>query len=161
MNKLTLRDLDVGGKRVLVRVDFNVPLDEKSGVISDDSRIQAALPTIKNLIDREAKVILCSHMGRPDGKVVESLRMSVVTGRLSQLLGKQVEATNDCIGPEVNKAVNGLKKGGVLLLENLRFHFAEEENEPDFAKALADLADVYVDDAFGTAHREHASIVGH
>ncbi|MFC2012202.1 phosphoglycerate kinase [Chloroflexota bacterium] len=160
MNKLTIRDINVSDKRVLVRVDFNVTLDEKTGVISDDSRIRAALPTIKYLIDQEAKVILCSHLDRPDGKVVESLRLAGVARRLSELLGKSVIATTDCIGPEVEKAVNGLKDGDVLLLENLRFHSAEEDNEPDFARALAKLADIYVDDAFGTAHRKHASIVG-
>ncbi len=160
MDKLTLRDIDVGGRRVLVRVDFNVPLDEKTGIITDDSRIKAALPTVKYLADRGAKVILCSHLGRPDGKVVESLRLAVVARRLSQLLGKQVGATRDCIGPEAEKAAESLKSGDVLLLENLRFHTAEEENRPDFARALASLADLYVDDAFGTAHRKHASIVG-
>ena len=156
MKKMTLRDIDTGGKRVLVRVDFNVPLDEKTGTISDDSRIRAALPTIQYLIDRGAKVILCSHLGRPDGKIVESLRLAVVARRLSQLLGKQVAITSDCIGPEAEKASESLKNGGVLLLENLRFHAAEEENGPDFARALASLADIYVNDAFGTAHHKHA-----
>jgi len=160
MNKLTIRDIDVAGKRVLVRVDFNVPLDEKTGTISDDSRIRAALPTINYLTERGAKVILCSHLGRPDGKVVESLRLSVVAKRLSQLLGQHVEAASDCIGPEVEKAAGNLEKGGVLLLENLRFHSAEVENESGFARSLAGLADIYVDDAFGTAHRKHASVVG-
>ncbi len=160
MNKLTLRDIDVGGKRLLVRVDFNVPLDEKTGKISDDSRIRAALPTINYLVDRGAKVILCSHLGRPDGKVVESLRLTVIAQHLSSLLGKRVRVTRDCIGPEAKKASAGLKNGDVLLLENLRFHRAEEENDPAFARALADLADIYVDDAFGTAHRKHASVVG-
>ncbi len=160
MNKLTIRDIDVAGKRVLVRVDFNVPLDEKTGTITDDSRIRAAIPTISYLIDQDARIILCSHLGRPDGKVVESLRLGVVAGHLSRLLGKRVEAAGDCVGPGVEKAVKNLMNGGVLLLENLRFHSAEEENEPGFAKALANLADIYVDDAFGTAHRNHASIVG-
>jgi phosphoglycerate kinase len=160
MKKLTLKDIDTGGKRVLVRVDFNVPLDEKTETISDDSRIRAALPTIQRLVDQGAKVILCSHLGRPDGKVVESLRLAVVARRLSQLLGKQVKTASDCIGPEAEKASESLKNGEILLLENLRFHAAEEENSPDFARALAGLADVYVNDAFGTAHRKHASIVG-
>jgi phosphoglycerate kinase len=160
MNKLTIRDIDVSGKKVLVRVDFNVPLDEKAGAISDDNRIRAALPTINYLVDHGAKVILCSHLGRPDGKVVESLRLAVVAYRLSQLLGSKVEFTRDCIGPVVEKAVKRLKNGDVLLLENLRFYAAEEENKPDFARALASLADIYVDDAFGTAHRKHASIAG-
>jgi phosphoglycerate kinase len=160
MDKLTLRDIDVGDKRVLVRVDFNVPLDEKTGTINDDSRIRAALPTINYLVDQGARVILCSHLGRPDGKVIESLRLAVVAQHLSRLLGKGVRATRDCIGLEAEKAAKNLKSGDVLLLENLRFHTAEEENDPDFARALASLADIYVDDAFGTAHRKHASIVG-
>ena len=160
MDKLTLRDIDVGGKRVLVRVDFNVPLDEKAGTISDDSRIRAALPTINYLVDRGAKIILCSHLGRPGGKVVESLRLAVVAHRLSQLLGKRVGATKDCIGTEAEKASESLKSGDILLIENLRFHAAEEKNSPDFARALASLADIYINNAFGTAHRKHASIVG-
>ncbi len=160
MNKLTLRDVNVNGKKVLVRVDFNVPFNEKAGTISDDSRIRAALPTINHLVDHGAKVILCSHLGRPDGKVIDSLRLAVVAQRLSKLLDKKVEATRDCIGPDVEIAVEGLNNGDVLLLENLRFYAAEEENRPDFARALASLADIYIDDAFGTAHRKHASIVG-
>jgi phosphoglycerate kinase len=160
MDKLTVKDIGVSGKRVLVRVDFNVPLDEKTGAITDDSRIRAVLPTIRYLIDRGAKVILASHLGRPDGKVVEDLRMAVVAQRLSQILGKQVGIVRDCIGPEAEKSVASLRNGDVLLLENLRFHSAEEENSPIFARALASLADLYVDDAFGTAHRAHASIVG-
>jgi phosphoglycerate kinase len=160
MNKQTIRDIDVSGKRVLVRVDFNVPLDEKMQTIGDDSRIRAAVPTIKNLIDRGARVILGSHLGRPDGKVVESMRLEVVAPRLSQLLGKPVKTARDCVGPDVEKAAMGLKNGEVLLLENLRFYAAEEANEADFARKLASLAEIYVDDAFGTAHRKHASIVG-
>jgi phosphoglycerate kinase len=160
MNKLTIRDIEVGGKRVLVRVDFNVPLNEARGAITDDSRIRATLPTIKYLIDLKARVILCSHLGRPKGKVVEKLRLGVVAQRLSQLLGQKVEVTTDCIGPEVEKAVAKLKPGDVLLLENLRFHPEEEENAPSFAQTLARLADVYVNDAFGASHRSHASIVG-
>ena len=160
MEKLTIRDINTGGKRVLVRVDFNVPLDEKTQTIGDDSRIRAALPTIQYLVDRGARVILCSHLGRPDGKVVESQRMGVVGKRLSELLGKPVKIARDCVGPEVEELAFGLKNGEVLLLENLRFYAEEEENGADFAKALAGLAEVYVDDAFGTAHRKHASIVG-
>ncbi|OGO23800.1 MAG: phosphoglycerate kinase [Chloroflexi bacterium RBG_16_51_9] len=160
MEKLTIRDIDVSGKRVLVRVDFNVPLDEKTQVIGDDSRIRAAIPTIQYLTGHGARVILCSHLGRPDGKVIESQRMGVTGRRLSELLGKPVKIAKDCIGPEVEKAVAGLKNGDVLLLENLRFYAEEEENGADFAKALAGLAEIYVDDAFGTAHRKHASIVG-
>jgi phosphoglycerate kinase len=160
MNKLTVRDVDVSGKRVLVRVDFNVPLDERTGAITDDGRIRAALPTIRYLIDRGARVILASHLGRPDGKVDEKLRMAVVAERLSQILGQRVEATRDCIGAETEKSVAALKNGEVILLENLRFHSAEEENDPLFAQELAKLADIFVNDAFGTAHRSHASIVG-
>ena len=160
MEKLTVRDIDVSGKKVLVRVDFNVPLDEKTQVIGDDSRIRAALPTIEYLIKHNARVILGSHLGRPDGKVVESQRMGVAGQRLSQLLGKPVKIVRDCLGPDVEKMAAGLKNGEVLLLENLRFYAEEEENGADFAKKLAGLAEIYVDDAFGTAHRKHASIVG-
>jgi len=160
MDKLTVRDIDVGDKRVLVRVDFNVPLHERTGAISDDSRIQATLPTIRYLIDRGAKVILCSHLGRPGGKVVDQLRMTVVAQRVSQILGKQVGVTKSCIGAETEKSVGSLKSGDVLLLENLRFHSAEERDSPLFARGLARLADVYVNDAFGTSHRGHASIIG-
>ncbi len=159
MDKLTIRDIDVSGKRVLVRVDFNVPLDEETGVITDDSRIRATLPTIKYLIDREVRVILCSHLGRPEGKVVDKLRLTVVAQRLSQILGQQVGVTRDCIGSETEKSVESLKSGDVLLLENLRFHSAEERDSAVFARALARLADIYVNDAFGTSHRSHASIV--
>ncbi|MEK7354198.1 MAG: phosphoglycerate kinase [Chloroflexota bacterium] len=160
MEKLTIRDINVSGKKALVRVDFNVPLDEKTQVIGDDSRIRAAVPTVQYLLDRGGRVILCSHLGRPDGKVVESQRMGVVGRRLSELLGRPVTVARDCIGPEVEKMAAGLKNGEVLLLENLRFYAEEEENGADFAKSLASLADIYVDDAFGTAHRKHASIVG-
>jgi phosphoglycerate kinase len=159
MDKMTVRDVDVGGKRVLVRVDFNVPLDAKTGAITDDSRIQATLPTLRYLIEQKAKVILISHLGRPEGKVVDNLRLTVVAQRLSQLLGQQVGVTKDCIGAEVEKSVESLKSGDVLLLENLRFHSAEEMDSPLFARALARLADIYVNDAFGTSHRSHASIV--
>jgi phosphoglycerate kinase len=160
MNKLTVKDVEVGGKRVLVRVDFNVPLDEATGAITDDSRIRATLPTINYLIDRKARLILCSHLGRPKGKVVEKLRLAPVAHRLSQILGQKVEVTTDCIGPEVEKAVGKLKPSDVLLLENIRFHPEEEANDASFAQALARLADVYVNDAFGASHRAHASIVG-
>jgi len=160
MDKASIKDIQTGGKRVFVRVDFNVPLDEKTGQITDDERIRAALPTIKYLIDQSAKVILSSHLGRPDGKVVESMRMTPVAKRLSELLAKNVATTRDCVGPEVEKAAAGLKNGDVLLLENLRFHAEEEANDSAFSQSLARLADVYVDDAFGTAHRKHASIVG-
>ena len=160
MDKKTLRDIEVGGKRVLVRVDFNVPLDEEAGVITDDSRIRAALPTIKYLIDQGARIILCSHLGRPKGRVVEKLRLAVVGQRLSQILGRQVVVTRDCIGPEVEKAIEKLKGGDILLLENIRFHPEEEENDASFAQAMAQLADIYINDAFGASHRTHASIVG-
>ena len=160
MNKMTVRDLEVNGKRALVRVDFNVPLDEESGDITDDSRIQATLPTIKYLIDRGTKTVLCSHLGRPEGKVVEKLRMTPVARRLSQLLRKEVQTTRDCIGPDVEKAVEKLTEGDILLLENLRFHPDEERDSNAFAQALSRLADIYVNDAFGVSHRTHASIVG-
>ncbi len=160
MNKMTVRDINVEGKKVLVRVDFNVPLDEKTGEIADDSRIQATLPTIKYLIDRRARVILCSHLGRPDGKVVEQLRLAPIGQRLSQILGQPVVITRDCVGPDVEKAVEKLGGGEVLLLENVRFHPGEEKNDVAFAQALAQLADIYVNDAFGAVHRSHASIVG-
>ncbi len=159
MDKMTVRDVEVGGKRVLVRVDFNVPLDEETRAITDDSRIRATLPTIKYLIEKGARVILISHLGRPEGKVVDKLRLTVVAQRLSQILGQQVGVTMDCIGAGVEKSVKNLRSGDVLLLENLRFHSAEEMDSPLFARALARLADIYVNDAFGTSHRSHASIV--
>jgi phosphoglycerate kinase len=160
MTKLTVRDIDVKDKRVLVRVDFNVPMNEDTGVITDDSRIRASLPTIQYLVDHKAKVILCSHLGRPKGAPEAKFSLAPVAKRLAELIGKPVAITSDCIGPEAENAVKALKSGDMLLLENLRFHAEEEKNGPDFARALASLADVYVNDAFGTAHRAHASIVG-
>ena len=160
MSKKTVRDVEVEGKTILVRVDFNVPLDIKTGVITDDSRIRGALPTITYLLDHKAKVILCSHLGRPSGRVVEGLRMAPVAQRLSQLIDLPVLTVSDCISAEVEKAAGNLKDGEILLLENIRFHPQEEANDPSFAQALAKLADIYVDDAFGTAHRAHASTVG-
>jgi phosphoglycerate kinase len=160
MPKKTLEDMDVEGKRVLVRVDFNVPLNVNTGAISDDSRIRASLPTIKYLVDHKAKVIICSHLGRPEGKVVESLRMAPAAQSLSQLMGLPVSTASDCIGPEAESKVRKLQEGDILVLDNLRFHPEEEANDPDFARKLARLADIYVDDAFSTAHRVHASIVG-
>jgi len=160
MAKMTVRDVDVAGKRVLVRVDFNVPLDIHTGEIADDSRIRASLPTIQYLTEHQAEVILMSHLGRPDGKVVESLRMGKVAKRLSEILGKNVPSAKDCIGPEVETMVSSLKSGDILMLENLRFHPEEEAGTPSFAQALAKLGDIYVNDAFGTAHRAHASITG-
>lgn len=159
MNKKTVADLDVRGKRVLVRVDFNVPLND-SGEITDDTRIVAALPTIRYLIDKGARVILASHLGRPKGKPVDKYRLDPVARHLSQLLGQKVAKADDCVGPEANKAVEALSPGEVLLLENVRFHPEEEENDPQFAGQLAELADFYVNDAFGTAHRAHASTTG-
>ncbi len=158
MNKMTIRDIEVEGKRALVRVDFNVPLAKKR-IITDDSRIQAALPTVRYLIDRGARVILISHLGRPKGKVVDKLRLNVVAQRLSQILGQQVGVATDCIGPEVENSVASLQSGDVLLLENLRFHSDEETGSTSFAQALAQSADIFVNDAFGTSHRAHASIV--
>lgn len=158
VNKLTLKDLDCAQKRVLVRVDFNVPLE--NGRVTDDTRIRAALPTIKYLIDQKAKVILVSHLGRPKGKVNEALRLDPVARRLEELLGQSVKKVNECIGPEVEKAVAELKPGEVLLLENIRFYPEEEKNDPEFARKLASLADIYVNDAFGAAHRAHASTEG-
>ena len=157
--KKTIRDVELKGKRVLMRVDFNVPLDDKLN-ITDDIRIRAALPTIKYAVDKGAKVILMSHLGRPDGKVVDAMRLTPVVKRLGELLGKKVIKTNDCIGEDAKKAALGMKPGDVLLLENLRFHAEEEKNDPAFAKELAGLGDIFVNDAFGTAHRAHASTEG-
>ncbi|MCK5212437.1 MAG: phosphoglycerate kinase [Dehalococcoidia bacterium] len=159
MMKMTIRDIDVSGKRVFVRVDFNVPFSD-DGSVSDDTRIRAALPTIRYLLDRKARVILASHLGRPKGKVVEDMRMNRVAGPLGALLGTPVNCVDDCVGPEVEKVVAALRDGEILLLENLRFHMEEEENAASFAEQLATLADVYVNDAFGTAHRAHASTEG-
>ena len=156
----TLNDLDVKGKRVLVRVDFNVPLDKKTGDVADDKRIRETLPTINFLLDRNAKVILCSHLGRPDGKIVESLRMDKVAHRLEKLLNKKVKKLNDCVGDYVKEEVNKMKEREIILLENLRFHPEEEENDENFSRQLAELAELYVDDAFGTCHRAHASTYG-
>ncbi|HEY8417335.1 MAG TPA: phosphoglycerate kinase [Limnochordales bacterium] len=156
--KLGVADLDVAGRRVLVRVDFNVPLQD--GQIADDSRIRAALPTIEHLRRAGARVILVSHLGRPKGQVVDKLRLDPVARRLSELLGIDVRKADDCIGPAVEQMVAAMQDGDVLLLENVRFHAGEEKNDPEFAKALAALADLYVNDAFGTAHRAHASTEG-
>jgi phosphoglycerate kinase len=158
VRKQTIRDVDVTGKRVLVRVDFNVPIED--GRITDDTRIRAALPTIQYLRERGARIILVSHLGRPDGQVVEALRLAPVAARLAELLGTEVATAGDCVGPEAERAVAALPPGGVLLLENVRFHADEERNDPAFARQLAALADVYVNDAFGTAHRAHASTEG-
>ena len=159
MGKMDVRDLNVSGLKVLVRVDFNVPLDE-NGDVTDDTRISAALPTIRLLTDRDAKVILVSHLGRPKGKRVDKFKMDRVAKRLSQLLARPVAKLDDCIGPDVEAFVSGMKPGDVVLLENVRFYGEEEKNDPEFAKRLAALADIFVNDAFGTAHRAHASTEG-
>jgi len=158
MDKVTIRDVDVAAKRVFVRVDFNVPIAD--GKVVNDGRIRAALPTIVFLLRQGARVILASHLGRPKGKVTDSLRLRPVAERLSQLLGQEVRVTGDALGTGTQDALRRLKKGDVLLLENLRFHKEEETNDPEFAKQLASYADIYVNDAFGTAHRAHASTVG-
>ena len=160
MNKRSLRGIDAAGKRVLVRVDFNVPLDRDSGAITDDSRIRAALPTIRYLTERGATVVLCSHLGRPKGAPDPKLGLAPVAARLGELLGSPVPLASGCVGAAVESEVAVLPPGGVLLLENLRFHAEEEANAPAFAKALASLADVFVNDAFGAAHRAHASTEG-
>ena len=159
-SKKTVHDIDVDGKPVLVRVDYNVPFEPGTRKISDDSRIRASLPTIRHLRDRGSRIVLCSHVGRPKGRVVEELRMAPVTRRLSELLGARVIQAGDCIGEDVRTAVGALGAGEVIALENLRFHPGEEKNDPQFAAELASLAQVYVDDAFGTAHRAHASTEG-
>jgi phosphoglycerate kinase len=155
--KKTVRDIDVRGKRVFVRDDFNVPLDH--GRITDDHRIQPSLPPIQDLLDHGAMVILASHLGRPKGPD-DALRMDPIAARLGELLHRPVKKTDDCVGPVVEDQVFSMHPGDVVLLENLRFHRDEEANEPVFAHALARLADIYVNDAFGTAHRAHASTVG-
>jgi phosphoglycerate kinase len=158
MDKLTIRDADVAGKRVFMRVDFNVPLAD--GKVQDDSRIRASIPTILTLLQAGARVVLASHLGRPDGKVSDSLRLRPVGLRLGELLRRNVPVTGDALGLGTEDAVKRLRAGEVLLLENLRFHAEEEANDPEFAAKLATYADIYVNDAFGTAHRAHASTVG-
>lgn len=158
MDAKTIRDVDVSGKRVFLRADLNVPLDD--GKITDDTRIRASLPTIVQLLERGASVILASHLGRPKGKVNDALRLKPVADRLAQLLGRPVRMTGDALGAGVQVAVDKLRPGDLLLLENLRFHAAEEANDPDFAASLAGFADLYVNDAFGAAHRAHASTEG-
>src|SRR5262247_1260434 len=156
--KLFVEDLDTTSKRVIMRVDFNVPL--KDGKVESDKRLKESLPTIKYLREKGAKIILMSHLGRPDGKRVPDMSLRPVADALAALLGAPVAFADDCVGPAAEKAVAALEPGQVLLLENLRFHAAEEENDSAFAKKLASLADVYVNDAFGSAHRAHASTEG-
>ncbi len=159
MAKLSVRDLDLKGKRIFMRVDFNVPLND-AGEITDDTRIQASLPTIQYIVERGGRLILASHLGRPKGKPNPKMSLKPASTRLAQLLGKPVAFAADCIGPEAEAAAKALQDGDALLLENLRFHPEEEKNDPEFAKKLAALAEVYVDDAFGSAHRAHASTEG-
>lgn len=160
MNKKTIENLDVQGKKVLVRVDYNVPIDETTGQISDDARIRETLPTLRLLLDKGAAVILMAHFGRPKGKVVESMRLAPVARRLHELLGQPVATADSCIGHDAKTAAGKLGAGEVLLLENLRFHAEEEANDAGFSAELAGLADIYVNDAFGAAHRAHASTEG-
>lgn len=160
MNKKTVRDIDVAGKKVLVRCDFNVPLDGETGTITDNRRIRAAIPTIQYLIDHNAKVILCSHLGRPKGEANPKYSLKPVAEELSKLLGKEVKLAKDVIGENAQKLTSEIKEGEVVLLENVRFHKEEEKNDPEFAKKLASFAEIYVNDAFGTAHRAHASTAG-
>jgi len=159
MRKKTVRDIEVSGRRMLVRADFNVPLDEK-GKVADDTRIRATLPTINYLLERKASLVLMSHLGRPEGKVVESLRMDPVAERLVYLLNKEVRKLDQVVGEEVERICGGMSEGDVVLLENLRFHPGETANDPAFAASLARLGEVFVDDAFGACHRAHASTVG-
>jgi phosphoglycerate kinase len=162
MQKKNIKDLNenqIEGKRILVRVDFNVPLD-KELKITDDTRISAALPTIKYLISKKARIILMSHLGRPKGKIAEKLRLDPVAKSLSELLEQEVKKLPDCIGKEVEKEIFRMKDGEIILLENLRFHPEEEENDEQFSKKLANLGELFINDAFGTAHRAHASTVG-
>jgi len=159
MKKRTIREVEVKGKRVLMRVDFNVPLD-KSGNITDDTRINAALPTIKHILDNGGKLVLMSHLGRPKGEVKKEMSLKPVAKRLGELVNKEVKICDDCIGDKVKEAISVLKDGEAILLENVRFHPEEEKNDPNFAKALAGLGEVYVNDAFGSSHRAHASVEG-
>ena len=158
LQKATIRDLDVASKRVLVRVDFNVPIED--GRIVDDTRIREALPTIQNLVERSARVILITHLGRPDGQVDDAYRTTPLAERLGELMGRPVRHLADCVGPSIEAAVTAMRDGEVVMLENVRFHRGETKNDPAFARQLAALGELYVNDAFGTAHRAHASTVG-
>lgn len=159
MNKKTVRDIDVNGKRVLVRCDFNVPYDENR-VITDNRRIVAALPTIKYLLDNNGKVILCSHLGRPKGEVKPEFSLDIVATELSRLLGKEVKLADDVVGESAQKLVSEMKEGDIVLLQNVRYEPGEEKNDPELSKKFASLAEIYVNDAFGTAHRAHSSTTG-
>ena len=158
LNKKTIEDIDVSGKKVLVRCDFNVPLD--NGVITDDKRIRESLKTIKYLVDHHAKVILCSHLGRPKGEFNMKFSLAPIAARLTELLGQKVEMASDVVGEDAQAKAAALKDGEIMLIENVRFHKEEEKNDPEFAKKLASLAEIYVNDAFGTSHRAHASTAG-
>ena len=160
MNKKTIRDIDVTGKKVLVRCDFNVPLDKETGEITNDLRIMGALPTIKYLLENKAKVILCSHLGKPKGEVKPNLSLAPVAKRLSEYLGFEVKLAKDIVGEDAKKLASEVKEGEAILLENVRFDAREEANDAVFSKELASLADIYVNDAFGTAHRAHSSTAG-
>lgn len=160
MNKKTVRDIDVAGKKVLVRCDFNVPQDKETGKITDNRRIRAALPTIQYLLDNNSKIILCSHLGRPKGEVNPKYSLKPVAEELSKLLGKEVKLAKDVIGEDAKTLTSNIKEREIVLLENVRFHKEEEKNDPEFSKALASFAEIYVNDAFGTSHRAHSSTAG-
>ena len=160
MNKKTVKDIDVNGKKVLVRCDFNVPIDSETGKITDNRRIRAALPTIQYLLDHNAKVILCAHLGRPKGEFNLKYSLKPVAEELSKLLNKDVKLAKDVIGESAKELTSNMKEGDIVLLENVRFHKEEEQNDPEYSKALASMAEIYVNDAFGTAHRAHSSTTG-
>lgn len=160
MNKKTVKDINVNGKKVLVRCDFNVPIDSETGKITDNRRIRAALPTIQYLLDHNAKVILCSHLGRPKGEFNLKYSLKPVAEELSKLLNKDVKLAKDVIGESAKELTSNMKEGDIVLLENVRFHKEEEQNDPEYSKALASMAEIYVNDAFGTAHRAHSSTTG-
>ena len=160
MNKKTVKDIDVNGKKVLVRCDFNVPIDSETGKITDNRRIRAALPTIQYLLDHNAKVILCSHLGRPKGEFNLKYSLKPVAEELSKLLNKDVKLAKDVIGESAKELTSNMKERDIVLLENVRFHKEEEQNDPEYSKALASMAEIYVNDAFGTAHRAHSSTTG-
>ena len=160
MNKKTVRDINVNGKKVLVRCDFNVPQDLETGEITDNRRIVAALPTIKYLLEHNAKVILCSHLGRPKGEVNPKYSLKPVADELSKLLNKEIKLAKDIVGEDAKKLTSQMQPGEIVLLENVRFDSREEKNDETFSKELASLAEVYVNDAFGTAHRAHSSTAG-